>query len=189
MAHNSFRPLAKVIFADAANTADKQVALFNPQEVSPSTEARYSNLEPHGFTGNPEQYGGTNSTTFSIKLDYSLAAFMQLGLGKHYANYYGVQAWFNSFLYPERPGFAPKRLIVIWKHTLTMITTVKSVSVEFRRWDPRLRVKDYQINLDLKETDQQFANSAFVRNVGYQRAVAPLIQLTGAPGDDESDHS
>lgn len=174
---NIYRALSKVIFADASNLADSQIALFNPTELSPETSARINKLEPIGFTSNPKGYGGTNDTSFSMTLEYSREAFSRFGIGKDYQSFMAVQAWFNSFLYPSRPGRAPDRMFIIWPNTMTLRVILESVGVTFRQWDQRLRVRDYAITLRFCEDSTEFNSSRSIRAFGYNRHEADTFQV------------
>lgn len=164
---SSFFPYQKVSFIDAQEWSVQHKALFNPNELAISTSAQIGKLAPIGWSQPVKQYARTNEASFSLSLQYSKVAYDELEL--QYMDHQYAYRFFLSFLYGERPGFAPHFLLVLWPKSVSMTVTVESVNVRFTRWDTALNVRDYAIDLQLTEVAETFLSSDQVFSHGFRR--------------------
>lgn len=179
------RAIRRVYFMDPMDPTNQMQALFNPSELPFSTEAVIGELGPIGWSHDIQQYARTKSTGFSLTLEYSSVAFVELGVDFPEMNQ--AHGFFRSFLYGASPGIAPKHLMMIWPNTAAIICTVKKVAVRFTRWDWRLNVRAFTVQLDLMEDRRSFLGSGEVSQFSFTapdyalQSRAAVVARTGTP--------
>jgi hypothetical protein len=174
----STSPSAKVTFIDAEDPWIQHRALFNPESIAPAGSVEIGQLHPIGWSAPVQQYAYTNDINFSLELKYSWLAMKQRGIT--FVDHREAYAFFFSYLYGPRPGIAPANLIVVFPKTLTMRVAVKSVAVNFERWDTSMNVRAFSINLDLTEIAESFRTNKAVRRSGLQIATRDIGGGAGA---------
>jgi len=170
-------PLHKVSFMDSRDPTRNHTALFNPESMTVTTAARIGRLNPIGWSQSIKQYAGADDTKFSLELHYSLVAYIEREPVRLQFLY--PYKFFQSFIYGPKPGIAPSFLVVNFPKTLRMTCTLESVSVNFQRWQPSdMKVRAYNVTLELSEVATSFLSSGDVEGEGFYRAERRIHNST-----------
>jgi len=165
-----FAPQSRMTFQDVENPLLVHTAQFNPTSISIPYQVRLTKQQPIGWSGNPLQYGGTDDPSFSVTLSYSLKAFEERQGPQREAQLYdsflGAIAFFRSFLYGERPGLAPAKMLVILPKTFSYIVVLQGMTPTFNRWRSNMQVANYELALDMQVDSDGFITSDFAGRHG-----------------------
>lgn len=122
-------------------------ALFNPDSLEIGRDLTLGTLNPIGSSHPVFNYSHTLNNAFSIKLQFTAQAFAEFNIP--FPDHMEVLGFFNSFHYGDAPGEAPSYMVVIWPNTLRMACIVQSMKFRVLQWNKELRVKNFDIDLDL----------------------------------------
>ena len=148
------RALRRVAWVDPRNPNRKIASLFNPTELPLALTVEVGELYPIGWSQAVQQYAHTKSMTYTVSLPFSMRAYLDRNIP--FTHMKQAAAFFRSFGYANRPGEAPSHLMMVWPNTATILNTVRSVDVNFVRWDVELEVAAYVVVLNLVEVRRNF---------------------------------
>ena len=173
----------RVTLASLHNPTDRFVCVLNPNSLSYTVSIRSGELEPIGWSGDVDMYGGTKSVPFTLVIH--LSQFLFDATFNEFSTITTVKdaiAWLTSFCYAEAPGLAPSPLLVEFPNTLVMSCKVLSITVDHKRWDADLNPREAIVTLNLKEMREQFKTSDWQRDHGFRDSDEGHSLLRGAGG-------
>lgn len=137
--------------------SDRKHALFNPARYSASVNATWGTLNPIGWTHPARQYAYTESIKTQISLAFDAVLMQHLKYTFDKPQDMGV--WFQSFVYPPKPGSPPDILHLRTPGFSNTDWIVETYSIKIEQWfhdgTPRL----YFVDLNLSEfRDPRFIN-------------------------------
>lgn len=152
--------------ADGRGGIDKIRVLVNPTTVRIRQAVDWTRLAVVGLPYEPSQYNRTRNIEFSMQFYFS--AVEAAVRGYDLDGFEQLRFFFESLLYPRRPGGSPPLVAVIWPNVFAFRAACESQSEDFTQFGTAGHPEIFTIDVDFFE----------VQGLRYADEVAKSGRLT-----------